>query len=166
MDTNGAVTIGGVTIDPHTTTFNDLDRIAAERGRKGYVAAASADGTAGQLHWTQAAEVNGRWNQQVAGETATLEQRAIARLHEGLPEVKRRTAQERFRVLFERLVEQAMTSYRTYGYPVWPRTRMEAERPRRVRPMLRLGEAAVHRSGQQAASEGPAQVRARLARRV
>jgi hypothetical protein len=105
------------------TTFGDLRREAEEKGRQGYVAQANADGTAGLVRWDQGSVTpDNKFNQQVAGEDAKTEQAMIARLHEGLPEVKRRSAQERFNVLFERLVEQGMKSYRTFGYPVWPQS--------------------------------------------
>lgn len=106
-----------------TTKVKDLRALAQEKGKRGFVAQANADGTAGQVHYTKASVTeDNRWRQNVAGESAKVEARMIASLHEGLPEVKRRTAQERFRVLFERLVEQGMTSYRAHGYPVWPRS--------------------------------------------
>lgn len=105
-----------------TTTVGDLRRLAEEEGRKGFVAQANEDGTAGQVRWEQASDKKGYWNQDVAGETRTVEQRMVASLHEGLPEVKRRTAQERFTVLFERLVAEGMVSYRRLGYPVWPKS--------------------------------------------
>jgi hypothetical protein len=124
-------------LDVHALTFKDLDVLAKKQGRKGHVAAASADGTAGQLHWTQsgttgragtinpwdplAMEHAGRtWNQNVRGETLTAEQRMLSRLHENLPPVVRRSKEQRFEVLFRNLVEIGLKGYRIHGYPVWP----------------------------------------------
>jgi len=105
------------------TKVKDLRALAQERGRRGYVAQANSDGTAGLVKWDQSSKTpDGRYNQQVAGEDRKTEDQLVAKLHEGLPEVKRRTAQERFRVLFERLVQEAMVSYRAHGYPVWPKS--------------------------------------------
>lgn len=105
------------------TKVKDLRALAGEKGKKGFVAQANADGTAGQVRWDQASITpDNKWNQKVEGETRAAEHRMIAALHEDLPDVRRRTAEERFRVLFERLVGEAMVSYRKHGYPIWPRS--------------------------------------------
>lgn len=108
-----------------TTKVKDLRAMAQDpnKARQGYVSQANADGTAGQVKWTKAStKPDGTLRQNLAGEDAETEQRLIASLHEGLPEVKRRSAQERFQVLFERLVQQGLATYRKHGYPIWPRS--------------------------------------------
>lgn len=106
-------------IDVYRTTPADLRRIALEKGRMGYVAGSDRTGT-GQIHHTNAAVRGGRYNQKARGETAQAEARLIAQLESGLPIVRRRTDQERFRALFNRLAETALASYRRVGRVEWP----------------------------------------------
>jgi hypothetical protein len=109
-------------IDVYRTTPADLRRLALGKGgRQGYVAA--SDGTtAGQLHYTKAGELKGRWNNDVPRETRKVEDRLIRKLHEGLPPQRRRTDEQRYRSMFNRLAQVALESYRRVGYAAWPKS--------------------------------------------
>lgn len=109
-------------IDVYRTTPADLRRIALERGRKGY-SAASDGKTAGQILHTKAGRVGNkgqRYRQNVPGETRRVEDRMIQQLETGLPPLRRRSHQERFRSMFDRLASVALDSYRRVGYVAWP----------------------------------------------
>jgi len=106
-------------IDVHRTTFRDLANIARERGRQGYVAASDGK-TAGQIHYTRAGRLGDRWNQNLPDESRLVEDRMVQNLFSGLPAAKRRTHQERFRSMFDRLASVALDSYRRVGYVAWP----------------------------------------------
>ena len=60
-----------------------------------------------------------RWNPQAVANEPTQEQ-LVRQLKEDLPALPRREAPERFRVLIQKLVKDALPSYRRLGYPVWP----------------------------------------------
>lgn len=110
-----------MTFDPTAIKVKDLRAIAEEKGRQGFVAQANADGTAGQVHWSQSSVTpDNRWNQKVKGEDIRTEERMVSSLYEGLPEVKRRTARSRFEVLFERLVSDAFGTFYKDGRVEWP----------------------------------------------
>lgn len=114
-----------IEIDVHRTTAADLRRLALGKGRVGFVAASDGS-TAGQLHFTKAGERDGSWNNDVPRETRRVEDQLIKKLHTGLPEVRRRAHQERFRSMFNRLAQVALDSYRRVGYVAWPAS-IEAE---------------------------------------
>lgn len=106
-------------IDVYRTTPADLRRMALEKGRMGYVA--SSDGrTAGQVHYTKATEQGRRFAQNLPGETRRAEERMLAALETGLPAVRRRSHQERFRSMFNRLADHALACYKATGRVEWP----------------------------------------------
>lgn len=109
-------------IDVYRTTPRDLWRLAMGKGgRRGYVAASDGS-TAGQLHYTKAGEVHGKWNDHVPHETQKVEERLIQRLLSEVPATRRRTHEERYRSMFNRLATTALESYRRVGYVAWPRS--------------------------------------------
>jgi len=107
-------------IDVYRTTPADLRRIALERGRTGYVGA--SDGKqAGQIHHSKAGRTaDGRVRQNVPGETKRVEDQMVQQLHTGLPALRRRSHQERFRSMFDRLAVTALDAYRRTGRVEWP----------------------------------------------
>ena len=105
-------------IDVYRTTPRDLANLAREKGRMGYVAASEGK-TAGQLHYTKSGQVGNKWNQKVPGETRKVEERLLQQLL-NVPKARRRSHQERFRALFDRLAQTALDSYRRVGYVAWP----------------------------------------------
>lgn len=105
------------------TKVKDLLALAQEKGKRGFVAQANADGTAGLVSWQKASRTpDNRLRQDLPGEDASTEDRQIARLFDGLPPIRRRSAEERFRSMLNRVIEDAMVSYRVHGYPVWPKS--------------------------------------------
>ena len=107
-------------IDVYRTTPADLRRIALERGRTGY-SAASDGKQAGLIHHSKAGRTaDGRYRNEVPGETKRVENRMIQQLNTGLPVLRRRSHQERFRSMFDRLAVTALDAYRRTGRVEWP----------------------------------------------
>jgi len=60
-----------------------------------------------------------KWNPRATANEPTPEQ-LVRQLKEDVPVMPRREAPERFKVLVQKLVQDALPSYRRFGYPVWP----------------------------------------------
>ena len=60
-----------------------------------------------------------RWNPNARANEPVPDQ-LVRQLKENLPPMPRREPRERYRVLIQKLVQDALPSYRRLGYPVWP----------------------------------------------
>jgi len=64
-----------------------------------------------------------RWNREHRpNQTYRVPDSVVAKMHEGLPPVIRRTPRQRYKVLVDRLVQDGLKSYKAVGYPVWPKS--------------------------------------------
>jgi len=106
-------------MDVRSLTIGDLNRIARERGQRGKVATAQ-----GLIDHTQASLKgrSGTPNQTWRQFRAPTEEQMRAELSVGLPDVVRRSARERYRVLVRMLFDEGQRSYEMFGYPVWPKS--------------------------------------------
>ena len=104
-------------MDPKTTTFRDLERIARERGQRGKVATRD-----GLIDHTEASLVgrSGSGKQAWRGFAVPTEEQLRAEFQSDLPPIIRRTPRERFLVLLLRLRAEAEKSVKLHGRVIWP----------------------------------------------
>jgi len=111
---------------PRVLTEADAKRLLEKGPIRGYVPTVSYKGRDLRereltlVPQGQASKVVGqrRWNPRAMAPEPVPEQ--LIRQLKDVPAMPRREARERFKVLVQKLVQDALPSYRRLGYPVWP----------------------------------------------